>query len=156
IVSEVIWSIRRSIRLSSQGAAALPVFGCALRGGFVLVSKMVEASSDEAYMSSRIPFHRPEIGEEEIAAATAVLRSGWLTTGEECRQFESEFAAFVGARHAVALNSCTGALHLALEATGCRQGDCVLVPTFTFAATAHVVTHLGATPLLVDSERDTL
>ncbi len=107
-------------------------------------------------MSERIPLHRPDIGEEEVAAVAAVLRSGWLTTGNESRQFEAEFAAFVGARHAVALNSCTAALHLALEATGCQPGDCVLVPTLTFAATAEVVAYLGAIPVLVDCDHHSL
>lgn len=105
---------------------------------------------------ARIPFHRPAIGEEEIAAVTAVLRSGWLTSGAECNQFEDEFAAAVGARHAVALNSCTAALHLALEATGLARGGLVLVPTLTFAATAEVVTYFGATPVLVDCDAKTL
>lgn len=107
-------------------------------------------------MDDRIPFHRPAVGDEEIAAVTDVLRSGWLTTGEQCRQFENELAAFVGARHAVAVSSCTAALHLALEAAGVHAGDLVLVPALTFAATAEVVIYLGATPVLVDCERDTL
>ena len=110
----------------------------------------------EAVTSDRIPLHRPDIGEDEVEAVTAVLRSGWLTTGNECRQFEAEFARFVGANHAVAVNSCTAALHLALEASGCQRGDCVLVPTLTFAATAEVVVYFGATPVLIDCERDTL
>src|SRR5439155_23036488 len=97
-------------------------------------------------MNERIPFHRPDVGEEEVAAATSVLRSGWLTTGLHCKQFEAEFADFVGARHAVALNSCTAALHLALESIGLNQGDLVVVPTLTFAATAEVVIYHGATP----------
>jgi perosamine synthetase len=104
----------------------------------------------------RIPLHRPSISDEEIAAVTAVLRSGWLTTGEQCRRFEEEFAQAVGARHAVAVNSCTAALHLALDATGLKPDGYVLVPTLTFAATAEVVTYSGATPVLVDCERDTL
>jgi perosamine synthetase len=107
-------------------------------------------------VNDRIPLHRPDIGEDEIAAVSAVLRSGWLTTGNECRQFEAEFAALVGAQHAVAVSSCTAALHLALEATGCQRADCVLVPTLTFAATAEVVAYFGAIPVLVDSERETL
>jgi dTDP-4-amino-4,6-dideoxygalactose transaminase len=106
--------------------------------------------------NSRIPLHRPSIGEEEIAAALAVLRSGWLTTGEQCHRFEEEFAAFLGARHAVAVNSCTAALHLALEATGLARGGLVLVPTHTFAATAEVVTYFGATLVLVDVEPEAL
>src|SRR5437667_3943805 len=99
-------------------------------------------------MRDRIPFHRPDVGEEEVAAVTAVLRSGWLTTGPECKRFEAEFADFVGARHAVAVNSCTAALHLALEAAGLQRGDLVLLPTLTFAATAEVVVYFGAIPVL--------
>jgi perosamine synthetase len=101
---------------------------------------------------SWVPFHRPSIGEDEIAAVTAVMRSGWLTSGEQCKKFEEEFAAFVRAKHAVAVNSCTAALHLALAAAGVQRGDLVLVPTWTFAATAEVVIHLGATPVLVDAD----
>jgi len=105
----------------------------------------------------RIPLHRPAIDEDDVAAVTRVLRSGWLTTGAECQAFEAEFAAAVGAQHAVAVNSCTAALHLALEASGLDgAGGVVLVPALTFAATAEVVTYFGATPVLVDCERDTL
>jgi dTDP-4-amino-4,6-dideoxygalactose transaminase len=101
-------------------------------------------------MDDFIPFARPDIGDEEIAAVTAVLRSGWLTTGPRTKEFEQEFAHAVGARHAVAVNSCTAALHLALEAIGVRPGDEVIVPTLTFAATAEVVRYLNAKPVLVD------
>lgn len=107
-------------------------------------------------MAEFLPFHAPEIGEEEIDAVVDVLRSGWLTTGAKARQFEQEFAAMVGARHAIAVNSCTAALHLALEACGVREGDEVIVPTMTFAATAEVVTYLKASPVLVDCTDDTL
>jgi perosamine synthetase len=107
-------------------------------------------------MEPRVPFHRADIGEEEIAAVVAVLRSGWLTTGPECQRFEQEFAAYLGAPHALAVNSCTAALHLALDAIGLRAGDLVLVPAFTFTATAEVVSYFGATPVLVDCERETL
>jgi perosamine synthetase len=107
-------------------------------------------------MEPRVPFHRAEIGEEEIAAVVAVLRSGWLTTGAECQRFEQEFAAHLGAPHALAVNSCTAALHLALDAVGLGAGDLVLVPAFTFTATAEVVTYFGATPVLIDCERETL
>ncbi len=103
-----------------------------------------------------IPIHRPDVGDEEIAAVTAVLRSGWLTTGPECHAFEEELAAFVGARHAVVVNSCTAALHLGLDAVGVRRGDHVLVPALTFAATAEVVAYFGAIPVLVDVEPRTL
>lgn len=104
----------------------------------------------------RVPFFRPHLGDREIEAVTSCLRSGWLTTGGVTRSFEEEFAAFVGARHAVALNSCTAALHLALEAIGLRRGELVLVPTMTFAATAEVVRYFDAIPVFVDCDPRTL
>lgn len=99
-----------------------------------------------------LPFHRPSLDEREIAAVVDVMRSGWLTTGAKAHEFENNFAAFVGARFALAVNSCTAALHLALEAIGLKSGDEVLLPTLTFTATAEVVTYFGAKPVLVDSE----
>lgn len=107
-------------------------------------------------MNNFLPFHAPDIGEEEIAEVSSVLRSGWLTTGPKVKEFEQEFAAMVGAKHAVAVNSCTAALHLALEAAGVGEGDEVLVPTMTFAATAEVVTYFKAKPVLIDCTADTL
>jgi perosamine synthetase len=106
-------------------------------------------------MTRKIPFHLPSIGEEEIAEVVDTLRSGWLTTGPKTKRFEREFSEFVGARHAVALNSCTAGLHLALEAVGVRAGDEVIIPTYTFTAAGEVVTYLGATPVLADVRRDT-
>ncbi|MFH1177830.1 MAG: DegT/DnrJ/EryC1/StrS family aminotransferase [Acidobacteriota bacterium] len=103
-----------------------------------------------------VPFFRPAIGEGEINEVVETLRSGWLTTGARAKRFESEFAAAVGAPHALAVNSCTAALHLAVEALGLCAGEAVLVPTMTFAATAEVVRYLGAIPVLVDCEPDTL
>jgi dTDP-4-amino-4,6-dideoxygalactose transaminase len=97
-----------------------------------------------------IPFHRPSIGQEEISAVQQVLESHWLTTGPVAQQFEREFAEFVGCKYAIAVSSCTAALHLALDAIGIGPGDEVLVPTYTFAATAEVVVYLGATPVLCD------
>jgi perosamine synthetase len=101
-----------------------------------------------------IPFYQPSIGPEEIAEVVDTLKSGWLTTGRKTRLFEQEFAAFVGQRHAVAVSSCTAALHLALEATGVQPGDHVVVPTMTFAATAEVVRYLGGHPLLCDCRKE--
>jgi perosamine synthetase len=98
-----------------------------------------------------IPFHRPSIGQEEVLAVREVLESRWLTTGPVTQQFERKFAAFVGCKYAVAVSSCTAALHLALDAIGIAAGDEVLVPSYTFAATAEVVIYLGATPILCDS-----
>jgi perosamine synthetase len=103
-----------------------------------------------------VPFFRPEIGRAEIDEVVEVLRSGWLTTGPRVKRFEEEFAAAVGAPHAIAVNSCTAALHLAVEALGLKAGDAVLVPTMTFAATAEIVRYLGAFPLLVDCDPVTL
>ncbi len=99
-----------------------------------------------------IPFHRPSIGPEELQAVREVLESRWLTTGPVTQQFEREFATFVGCKYAVAVNSCTAALHLALDAVGITAGDEVLVPSYTFAATAEVVVYLGARPVLCDSQ----
>jgi perosamine synthetase len=104
----------------------------------------------------QVPFFRPDIGESEINEVVATLRSGWLTTGPKVRTFEESFRTAVGARHALAVNSCTAALHLALEALGTAPGDAVLVPTMTFAATAEVVRYFGATPVLVDCDPVTL
>ena len=106
--------------------------------------------------TSFLPFHIPDIGEDEIQAVVETLRSGWLTTGPKVRQFEEDFARYIGCRHAVAVNSATSALHLALEAVGIKAGDEVLVPTLTFAATAAVVLHLQAKPRLVDCRPETL
>lgn len=97
-----------------------------------------------------ISFHRPCIGQEEIDEVVACLKSGWLTTASRAKKFEEEFAKFVGANFAVALNSCTAALHLALEAIGIQKDDIVIVPTMTFAATAEVVRYFDAIPVLVD------
>ena len=97
-----------------------------------------------------LPVAVPDVDETEIAEVTSVLRSGWLTSGPKVTQFESEFAARVGAKHAVAVNSCTAAMHLALEAIGLQEGDEVIGPTYTFAATAEVVRYFGARPVLVD------
>jgi perosamine synthetase len=99
-----------------------------------------------------VPFFRPSISEAEIAEVVACLRSGWLTTGPTTKRFEAAFAEQVGAKHAVAVNSCTAALHLAVEALGLTAAQAVLVPTMTFAATAEIVRYQGAFPILVDCE----
>ncbi len=107
-------------------------------------------------MSTEVPFFRPQITDAEVDEVVATLRSGWLTTGPRVKRFEEEFARTVGAPHAVAVNSCTAALHLAVEALGLKAGEAVVVPTMTFAATAEVVRYLGAIPLLVDCDPVTL
>lgn len=103
-----------------------------------------------------LPFNRPDVGEDEIAEVVDTLRSGWLTTGPKTHAFETEFAAAVGARHAIAVSSCTDGMLVALTALGIGPGDEVIVPTMTFAATANVVIHLGARPVFVDVSADTL
>jgi dTDP-4-amino-4,6-dideoxygalactose transaminase len=105
---------------------------------------------------SFIPFHRPSIGAREQEAVRKVLESGWLTTGERTRRFEKRFASVVGARHAVAVNSATAALHLALEAIGVREGHEVVLPTYTFAASGEVAMYLGARAVLVDIAESTM
>ncbi len=107
-----------------------------------------------------LPFALPDIGEEEIAEVVDTLRSGWVTTGPKARRFEEDFVAFLGAApgglHAMAVNSATAGLHLALEALGIGPGDEVITTTHTFTATAEVVRYLGADVVLVDIDPATL
>lgn len=105
---------------------------------------------------SSIPFHIPYITEEEISEVVNTLKSGWLTTGSKCFEFEKAFAEYVGCKHAVAVNSCTAALHLALEAIGLKEDDVVITSTMTFAATAEVVRYFGAKPVFVDIDPNTM
>jgi dTDP-4-amino-4,6-dideoxygalactose transaminase len=102
-----------------------------------------------------IPFLRPELNEDEINEVVSTLRSGWLTTGPKTKLFESDFAEAVKSSYAVALNSCTAALHLAVEALGLQAGQAVLVPTMTFAATAEIILYKNAVPVLVDCDPET-
>jgi perosamine synthetase len=102
-----------------------------------------------------IPLSQPQIGEREIAAVVDVLRSGMLAQGPQVAAFEEEFSAFVGQAECVAVNSGTSALHLGLLAAGIGAGDEVIVPSFTFAATANAVALTGATPVFADVEPDT-
>ena len=103
----------------------------------------------------KVPFLRPELGDEEIVEVVRTLRSGWLTTGPKVKIFEENFARAVRGKNATAVNSCTAALHLAVEALGLRAGQAVLVPTMTFAATAEIVLYKGAIPILVDCDATT-
>lgn len=102
-----------------------------------------------------VPFSIPSISEIEIKLIEDVLKSGWVTTGPKAREFEGQFAKYIGCKHAIALNSCTAALHLALEAIGIREKDEVIIPTMTFASTGEVVTYFKAKPVLVDIDSDT-
>lgn len=104
--------------------------------------------------NSFLPYCLPLIGEEEIAEVADSLRSGWVTAGPKVKRFEQDFAAYIGAKHAIAVNSCTAALHTSLSALGIGPGDEVIVPTLTFCATANVVVHLGATPVIVDVDQN--
>jgi perosamine synthetase len=110
----------------------------------------------QARSTDFLPFAKASITEAEKEAVLEVLESGWLTTGPRAKAFEAQFAEKVGIRHAIAVNSATAALHLALEAVGVGPGDEVVVPTWTFAASAEVVVLLGARPALVDVDELTL
>jgi len=107
--------------------------------------------------NSFLPFYLPEIGEEEIAEVVDSLRSGWITTGPKVQRFEADFARYIGSDvEALAVSSATSGLHLALEACGVGPGDEVITTTYTFTATAEVVRYLGANPVFVDVDSDTL
>jgi dTDP-4-amino-4,6-dideoxygalactose transaminase len=103
----------------------------------------------------QIPFHRPAIGPDEEREVLEALRSGWITTGPKAKRFEQEFASYVGARNALAVAHCTGALHLALFAIGIQPGDEIITTPFTFTATAEVMGYLGARPVFVDIDPKT-
>jgi len=102
-----------------------------------------------------LPFAQPDIDQREIDAVSEVVASGWLTTGPKTVEFEKQFAAYLGVKHAVSVNSATAAMHLALEAIGLQRDDEVITSTFTFAATAEVVRYFDAKPVLVDIHADT-
>src|SRR5512139_3337862 len=104
--------------------------------------------------TSFLPYALPLIDEGAIAEVVDTLRSGWITTGPKVKQFENQCAEYVDTRHAIAVSSCTAALHLSLAAMDVGPGDEVIVPTITFCATANVVIHLGATPVIVDVDRN--
>jgi len=103
-----------------------------------------------------IVFGKPSFAEEEIDAVAATLRGGWAGTGAQVQEFQRAFAAYVGTRHAVAVGSCTAALHLALIAAGLGEGDEVITTPLTFAATANAIVHSGATPVFADIRRDSM
>src|SRR5438132_12023032 len=102
-----------------------------------------------------LPFSPPLIGDEEIGGVVEALRSGWITTGPRTKRFEADFAHYLGARAALALSSCTAALHTALVTLGIGPGDEVITTPMTFAASVNVIEHVGARPVLVDVEPDT-
>lgn len=106
--------------------------------------------------SKFLPFSPPFISNEEINEVIGALRSDWITTGPKTKSFEEEFRGLLGSPSALALNSCTGALHTALATLGIGQGDEVITTTMTFTSTVNVIEHVGAKPVLVDVEADTL
>lgn len=117
---------------------------------------MTKVSVLSSVRETFLPFARPDIDDDEIREVADALRSGWVTTGPKTRQFEKEFAAAVGAKHAIAVNSCTAAMHLALEAAGVHAGDEVITTPYTFAASAEVIRYFDARPVLVDVDAETL
>ncbi|MFQ5560571.1 MAG: DegT/DnrJ/EryC1/StrS family aminotransferase [Nitrospinota bacterium] len=104
----------------------------------------------------KIPFHRASISSREIREVTSVLKSGWLTSGPKTAKFEEDFKSYIGCRNAIALNSCTAGLHLALAACGVGKGDEVITTPITFPSTVNVVLHLGAIPVFADVNVETL
>ncbi|MHA6306644.1 UDP-4-amino-4-deoxy-L-arabinose aminotransferase [Hafnia sp. HMSC23F03] len=107
-------------------------------------------------MKEFLPFSVPSMGEDEIAAVAEVLRSGWITTGPKCQQLESAFSQYVGAKHAIAVSSATGGMHVTLMALGIGAGDEVITPSQTWVSTLNIITLLGAEPVMIDVDRDTL
>jgi len=110
----------------------------------------------EPIRASFLPFSLPLLGEEEEKEVVDTLRSGWITTGPKAKRFEQMLAEYVGTRHVVALNSCTGALHLSLVALGVGPGDEVITSPVTWPSTANVIVHTGATPVFADVDPRTL
>ncbi len=104
---------------------------------------------------SFIPYNQPDITDDEIAEVVATLKSGWIAKGPRTVKFEQEFAEFVGAKHAVAMNSCTAALHVSLLAAGIGPGDEVITTPMTFASTANTIIHVGAKPVFADIDYKT-
>lgn len=103
-----------------------------------------------------LPFSRPSISDEEIADVSKVLRSGWITTGQETEQFEEDFCRYCGSRGGVALSSATAGMHLLLTGLGIGPGDEVITPSMTWVSTVNLIVLAGATPVFVDVDRDTL
>jgi dTDP-4-amino-4,6-dideoxygalactose transaminase len=116
----------------------------------------VSATRAPARRTEFLPFSPPQVGEEEIQEVVDTLRSSWITTGPKTKRFEADFAAYLGAPGALALNSCTAGLHTALAALGIGPGDEVITTPITFTASVNVIEHVGARPVLVDVEPDTL
>ncbi len=113
-------------------------------------AQMIVDSIDTPVREEFLPFSLPDIGQAEIDEVVDTLRSGWITTGPKTKTFEQRFADYIGVHHAIAVNSCTAALHIALSAAGVGPGDEVITSPLTFCSTANVVIHLGGTPVFAD------
>ncbi|MFQ5786461.1 MAG: aminotransferase class I/II-fold pyridoxal phosphate-dependent enzyme, partial [Thermodesulfobacteriota bacterium] len=116
---------------------------------------MTEILKQQKPSLEKIPITKPFFNNEEEEAILKVVRSGWVVQGPQVSNFEDKFKEFTGTRHALATTSCTTALHLALLATGIKPGDEVLIPSFTFVATANAVKYIGARPVLIDINLNT-
>jgi len=136
---------RRADHITGRGRATQMVPG-ETRGG---------SSAQGVAREPFLVFGAPNIGADEIQEVIDSLRSGWIGTGPKVQRFEEQFAGYIGARHAVAVNSCTAALHLSLLVAGVGPGDEVITTTMTFPATVNTIIHCGATPILVDCDRET-
>ena len=121
-----------------------------------MIAERLALNGGDPFRATWLPFHRPCIEDDEIAEVVETLKGGWITTGPRAKRFEKEFAEYIGAKHSVAVNSATAAMHLALDAIGLQPGDEVIVPAYTFTATAEVVMYFGATPVIVDVDPRTL
>lgn len=114
----------------------------------------VVTSSEEA--RSFLPFSKPSITAEDIAAVAEVLKSGWITTGSRCAELEEQFKALTGCGHAIAVTSATAGMHILMHAMGIGAGDEVITPSMTWVSTVNLISLCGATPVFVDVDRDTL
>jgi perosamine synthetase len=122
-----------------------------------MVRNIEQVNMEQATVSDHfLPFALPVIGEEEVSEVLDVLKSGWITTGPKVKLFEREFAEYIGCKHAIAVNSCTAALHLALEAIGIGEGDEIITSPMTFAATTEVIRYFKARPVFVDIDSTTM
>ena len=107
-------------------------------------------------MNEFIPMSRPFLGEEEIQSVAEVLKSGWITTGPRCAEFERRFIELTGARYALTMSSATAGMHIVLKSLGIKDGDKVITPSLTFASTVNQIVLAGARPVFADIDYDTL
>jgi UDP-4-amino-4-deoxy-L-arabinose-oxoglutarate aminotransferase len=103
-----------------------------------------------------LPFSRPSIGKSEINKVTTCLKSGWITTGALCKEFEDKFCELSGSKQAISLNSATAGMHIALTVLNIGKGDEIITPSMTFASTVNMIALRGATPVFIDIDYGTL